>query len=52
MQACPAGNSRCSRYQRRARRKFRNVAKNRPETTNLNHQNIIRRVFIAASSPG
>jgi hypothetical protein len=41
-----------SRYQRPARRKFRNVSKNLPETTNLNHQDIFRRVFICASSLG
>jgi hypothetical protein len=28
------------------RRRFMNVSKNRPETTNLNHQYTIRRVFI------
>src|SRR5450756_584818 len=33
-------------YERLTRREFRNVARNRPETTNLNHQNAIRRVFI------
>ena len=35
-----------NRYQRLARRRFMNVSKNRPETTNLNHQYAIRRVFI------
>ena len=29
-----------------ARREFRNFSRNRPETTNLNHQYAIRRVFI------
>ena len=28
------------------RRRFRNFSRNRPETTNLNHQNAIRRVFV------
>jgi hypothetical protein len=32
-----------------ARRKFRNFSRNRPETTNLNHQYAIRRVFICAA---
>jgi hypothetical protein len=31
---------------RPVRRKFRNFSINRPETTNLNHQYAIRRVFI------
>jgi hypothetical protein len=35
------------RQERRARRKLRNFSKNRPETTNLNHQYAIRRVVIA-----
>jgi hypothetical protein len=29
-------------------RRFRNFSRNRPETTNLNHQYAIRRVFIGA----
>ena len=33
-------------YGRLTRRKFRNFPRNRPETTNLNHQYAIRRVFI------
>jgi hypothetical protein len=35
-----------TRYERRARRKSRNFSRNRPETTNLNHQYAIRRVLI------
>ena len=35
-----------NRYERLVRRKFMKVSKNRPETTNLNHQYAIRRVFI------
>jgi hypothetical protein len=35
-----------SRYMRFTRRRFRNFSRNRPETTNLNHQNAIRRVFV------
>jgi hypothetical protein len=31
-------------------RNLRNFSKNRPETTNLNHQYAIRRVFISLSS--
>ena len=35
------------------RRRFRNFSRNRPEITNLNHQYVIRRVFICLSSmPG
>jgi hypothetical protein len=30
-------------------RKFKNFSRNRPETTNLNHQKAIRRVFIGAA---
>jgi hypothetical protein len=33
-----------------APRSFRNFSRNRPETTNLNHQYAIRRVFIVPSS--
>jgi hypothetical protein len=33
-------------YQRRARRRLKNFSRNRPETTNLNHQYAIRRVDI------
>ena len=29
-----------------APRRFRNFARNRPETTNLNHQYAIRRIFV------
>jgi hypothetical protein len=36
------------RYQRR--RKLKNVSKNRPDTTNLNHQYAIRCVDICSSS--
>jgi hypothetical protein len=44
--------SQAARYERLAR-KFRNFSRNRPETTNLNHQYAIRRIFIAPSSmPG
>jgi hypothetical protein len=35
-----------NRYQRRARRRLKNFSRNRPETTNLNHQYAIRRVDI------
>jgi len=35
-----------NRYQRRARRKLKNFSRNRPETTNLNHQYAIRRVVM------
>jgi hypothetical protein len=48
----PAGDHRfagvlvTNRYRRLPRRRFMNVSKNRPETTNLNHQYAIRRVFI------
>jgi hypothetical protein len=38
------------RHERLARRKLKNFSKNRPETTNLNHQYAIRRVFIDPSS--
>jgi len=31
------------------RRSFRNFSRNRPETTNLNHQQAIRRAFIGSS---
>jgi hypothetical protein len=37
------------RYERRGFRKFRNVSRNRPETTNLNHQYVFRRVDISPS---
>ena len=35
-----------NRYQRRTRRRLKNFSRNRPETTNLNHQYAIRRVDI------
>jgi hypothetical protein len=34
------------RHERFSPRKLKNVSKNRPEMTNLNHQYAIRRVFI------
>jgi hypothetical protein len=37
------------RHERFTRRKLKNVSMNRPETTNLSHQYIIRRVFIGAA---
>jgi hypothetical protein len=33
-------------------RKFRNFSNNRPETTNLNHQNITRRVLMCSVLDG
>jgi hypothetical protein len=36
-------------HERRVRRKPKNVSKNRPDATNLNHQNANRRVFISFS---
>ena len=36
------------RCQPLTRRKFRNLSRNRPDTTNLNHQYAIRRVFMCA----
>jgi hypothetical protein len=41
---------RCPFIRDYARRGFRNFSRNRPETTNLNHQYAIRRVFIVPSS--
>ena len=38
------------RHERFTRRKLKNVSMNRPETTNLNHQYIIRRVFTVLPS--
>jgi hypothetical protein len=38
------------RHQLLAGREFRNFSRNRPEMTNLNHQNAIRRVVIFISS--
>jgi hypothetical protein len=42
-------NAPARRHERFTRRKLKNVSMNRPETTNLNHQYIIRRVFIGAA---
>jgi hypothetical protein len=39
-----------ARSERLTRRRSRNFSRNRPETTNLNHQYAIRRVFIVPSS--
>jgi len=39
-------NALARRHERFSRRKLKNVSINRPETTNLNHQYAIRRVFI------
>jgi hypothetical protein len=38
------------RYGRRERRRLKNFSRNRPETTNLNHQYAIRRVDMDLSS--
>jgi hypothetical protein len=47
--AVPSSHVRAAkRYQRR--RKLKNVSKNRPDTTNLNHQYAIRCVDICSSS--
>jgi hypothetical protein len=40
---------RLSRYERRMRRRLKNVSRNRPDATNLNHQNANRRVFMCLS---
>jgi hypothetical protein len=42
----PRSNALARRHERFSRRKLKNVSINRPETTNLNHQYAIRRVFI------
>ena len=44
----PLKSAKC--YERLEGRKFRNFSRNRPETTNLNHQYVFRRVVICPSS--
>jgi hypothetical protein len=42
------GEPKLPRHERRARRVLKNVSRNRPDATNLNHQYANRRVFISS----